>query len=186
VITTCLVTLAMTVTVHRDNGLLKRMRGTPLPVAAFVVGVVVSSLVTAVLLVALTSVMGRVLYQAPWPAHPLPLVVTVILGGSVFCAIGLALTVLIPNSDAAPAIVNICYLPLVFISGFFFSFSNTVVSDIAKVFPIVGFKEMMLIAYGAKPSATGWDVHDLPVLLLWGAGALFVTLRWFRWEPHRA
>ena len=186
VITTCLVNLAILVTVHRDNGVLKRMRGTPLPVAAFVVGLVVSALITAVLLVALTSLVGHVLYGSPWPAHPLPAVVTVLLGGTVFCAIGLALTVIIPNADAAPAIVNVIYLPLLFLSGFFFSFSNTLLDDIAKVFPAFGFKEMMLTAFGAKPSSTGWDVHDLPVLLLWGAAAMLVTLRWFRWGSRRA
>jgi len=186
VITTCLVNLTLTLTVRRDTGLLKRMRGTPLPVAAFVVGVVASSLITAAVLVVLTAVVGHLLYSSPWPVYPLPAVVTVLLGGTVFCVIGMALTVVIPNSDAAPAIVNISYLPLIFISGFFFSFSNAVLNDIAKVFPILGFKEMMLTAFGAKPSSNGWDVHDLPVLLLWGAGALVVTLRWFRWEARRA
>ena len=44
----------------------------------------------------------------------------------------------------------------------------------------------MVTAFGAKPSSTGWAVHDLPVLVIWGVVALLVTLRWFRWESRRA
>ena len=157
--------------IRRDAGLLKRMRGTPMPVAAMVVGVVVSALVTAVILVALTAAAGHVLYAAPWPVHWLPTAVTVILGGVVFCVLGMAITVVIPNADAAIAVINISYLPLLFISGFFFSFRNTVLNDIATVFPIYWFKEAMVTAFGAKPSAGGWDDEDLLVLLAWGAAA---------------
>ncbi len=186
VITTCYVNLSMGLCIRRDAGLLKRMRGTPMPVAAMVVGVVVSALVTAVILVALTAAAGHVLYAAPWPVHWLPTAVTVILGGVVFCVLGMAITVVIPNADAAIAVINISYLPLLFISGFFFSFRNTVLNDIATVFPIYWFKEAMVTAFGAKPSAGGWDDEDLLVLLAWGAGALLVALRFFRWMPRRA
>lgn len=186
VITTCYVNLAMHLSIRRDAGLLKRLRGTPMPPAAMVVGVVGSALVTAVILVALTSAVGHFLYSAPWPVHWLATTVTVILGGVVFCVLGMAITVVIPNADAAIAVINISYLPLLFISGFFFSFHNTVFNDIANVFPIYWFKEAMLTAYGARPSAGGWDLRDMLVLLAWGAAALLVALRFFRWMPRRA
>jgi ABC-2 type transport system permease protein len=185
VITTCFVNLAMAMSIRRDNGLLKRMRGTPLPSAAFVAGVVGSALITAILVVALTAIVGRVLYGAPWPAHWLAAVVTVVLGGVVFCVIGIAITAAIPNADAAPAVVNFSYLPVLFISGFFFSFSNTVLNAVANIFPIYWFKEAMLTAFGVKGAASGWDGQDLLILLGWGLAGLVVALRFFRWEPRR-
>jgi len=186
VITTCYVILAMSVVTRRELGLLKRVRGTPLPMPAFMVGIIGSALITAFITVVLTTLIGHFLYSAPWPAHWLATVVTVLLGGCVFCALGMAITLLIPNADAGIAVVNISYLPLLFISGFFFSFSNTVLNDIAKVFPIYWFKEMMLTAYGAKPSAGGWDTEDLWPLLAWTAFGVLVTLRFFRWMARRA
>jgi ABC-2 type transport system permease protein len=186
VITTCFSNLTIGVVNRRDNGLLKRLRGTPLPSAAFVSGVLGSALISAVIVVALTAVVGHLLYQAPWPAHPLPALVTVLLAGLVFCVIGLAITPFIPNADAAPAVVNFTSLPILFISGFFFNFNNAVFADIAKVFPIYWFKESMLIAFGAKPSSSGWNGQDLLVLLIWGVLGLAVTLRFFRWESRRA
>jgi ABC-2 type transport system permease protein len=186
VITTCYVNVAMTLCIRRDAGLLKRLRGTPLPPGAFVVGVAGSALTTAVILVGLTVVVGHLLYGAPWPAHWLAAVVTVVLGGAVFCALGMLITAAIPNADAAVAVVNFSYLPLLFISGFFFSFSNTVLNDIATVFPVYWFKEAMLTAFGAKPTATGWNIEDIWVLAVWGAAGVVVALRVFRWMPRRA
>ncbi|HXZ99665.1 MAG TPA: ABC transporter permease [Candidatus Binatia bacterium] len=186
VLTTCYVNLAMSVTNRRDAGLLKRLRGTPLPPAAYVVGVVGSALITALITVALTELVGHYLYSAPWPAHWLQSLVIVLLGGAVFCALAMAVTVLIPNADAAIAVVNISYLPLLFISGFFFSFNDTVLNDIAKVFPIYWFKEAMLTAFGARLSVSGWDGGDLLVLLAWGVVGLAIALRFFRWMPRRA
>jgi ABC-2 type transport system permease protein len=186
VITTCYVNLAMTLCIRRDAGLLKRMRGTPLPPAVMIVGVVGSALITALLVVALTSAVGHVFYAAPWPVHWLPTIAVVLLGGVIFCTLGMAITVVIPNADAAIAVINISYLPLMFISGFFFSFRSAVFNDIGNVFPIYWFKEAMLTAYGAKPSSGGWDGEDLLVLLAWGVAALLVALRFFRWMPRRA
>ncbi len=186
VITTCFVNLAMSMSIRRDDGLLKRLRGTPLPSAAFVAGVVGSALITAVLVVALTVLVGRIFYSAPLPAHWLPTVVTVLLGGIVFCVLGMAVTAFIPNADAAPAVVNFTYLPVLFISGFFFSFNITWLNDLAEVFPIYWFKEAMLTAFGAKPSASGWNGESLLILLGWGVVALVVALRFFRWEPQRS
>lgn len=185
VITTCFSNMAIVVVNRRDNGLLKRLRGTPLPSTAFVTGILGSALISAVIVVALTAVVGHLLYQAPWPAHPLAALVTVLLAGLVFCVIGLAVTAIIPNADAAPAVVNFTSLPILFISGFFFNFNNAVFADIAKVFPIYWFKELMLIAFGAKPSSSGWNGQDLLVLVIWGVVGLAVTLRFFRWESRR-
>jgi len=186
VITTCFVNLSLSMTIRRDNGLLKRIRGTPLPRAAFVFGVVCSALISALILVALTTLAGHFLYSSPWPVHWLPTLVGVLLGGVVFCVVGMAITVVIPNGDAAPAVVNFTYLPVMFISGYFFSFDNTVLNDIAKVFPIYWFKEMILTAFGAKPSSSGWDGSSILWLAVWGVAGLVVTLRFFRWESRRA
>jgi ABC-2 type transport system permease protein len=134
----------------------------------------------------LTAAVGHFLYQAPWPAHPLPALVTVLLAGIVFCVIGLAITAVTPNADAAPAVVNFASLPILFISGFFFNFNNAVFADIAKVFPIYWFKEAMLTSFGAEHSSSGWNGEDLLVMLIWGVVGVAVTLRFFRWESRRA
>ena len=186
VITTCFVSLTITVVIRRDTGLLKRMRGTPLPSAAFVAGILGSALISALIVVALTAIVGHLFYGSPCPVHPLPALVTVLLGGVVFCVVGLAVAALIPNADAAPAVVNALSLPLLFISGFFFNFNSPVLQDIAEVFPIYWFKESMLTAFGAKPSSSGWNGQDLLVLLIWGVVGLALTLRFFRWESRRA
>jgi ABC-2 type transport system permease protein len=186
VITTCFVNIAMSMSIRRDDGLLKRIRGTPLPAAGFIAGVVGSALITGVLVVALTAIVGRVIYSAPFPANWLPTVVTVVLGGIVFCVLGMAVTAAIPNADAAPAVVNFSYLPILFISGFFFNYDIAWLNDVAQVFPIYWFKEAMLTAFGVTPSSGGWNGESLLILLGWGAAGTVLALRFFRWQPQRS
>src|SRR5437588_796731 len=67
------------------------------------------------------GVFGRVFYNVHLPAgHKLlALAVALAVGAATFCAIGLAVTSLVPNVDAAPAVVNATIFPLLFISDVF-------------------------------------------------------------------
>ncbi|MBV8202162.1 MAG: ABC transporter permease [Acidobacteria bacterium] len=183
-ITTCFANLAIAMTIRRDSGQLKRLRGTPLPVGAFLAGVVGSTLITGVVAVALTIAIGALFYGAPLPATWLAVVITILFGGAVFCVLGMALTAIIPNPDAAPPLVNFSYLPLLFVSGFFYSFNIAWLNDVAKAFPFYWFKQALLSAYGIRPTASGWDGESLLVLLGWGIAGLLLALRFFRWQPR--
>src|SRR5438874_1191364 len=74
------------------------------------------------------------------PHHLLPLLITLLLGTAVFCALGLALAAFIPNGDSAPAISNLVILPLVFMSGTFFPIDqSSVLARVASYFPVRHF-----------------------------------------------
>ena len=187
VIGACFTNIASSLSLRRDSGILKRLRGTPLPSAVFMLGVVGSSLIVSVLLTGFTIVFGILVYGVHVPSHIGPLVATLAVGAMSFCALGLAMTVVIPNAEAAPAIVNAVLLPLVFISGTFFPVSSTsVLSTIANYFPVHHFITAMFTAFDpGHQSATGWAGNDLLIIAAWGVGGLIVAVRRFRWEPHR-
>jgi len=96
------------------------------------------------------------------------------------------ITVIIPNADAAPAIVNGVYLPLMFISGTFFPLSSSsVLAKIASYFPIRPF---VLASYNAmNPQVQGHPVREvwLVNLAIWCAVALVFAIRRFTWLPRR-
>ena len=113
----CFTNIAVTLALRRDNGILKRLRGTPLPPWAFIAGVVGSSIIVSIILALLTTGFGILVYGVNVPQHIDAAAVTIAVGALSFCALGMAMTIFIPNAEAAPAIVNGVFLPIVFISG---------------------------------------------------------------------
>ncbi len=144
VITACFNNIASAVSFQREDGILKRAHGTPLPGAAFLGARIVHAVLVAVLLVVITAAFGRAVYQAEVPTglSLARFIVTLLVGAAAFCALGLAATAVIPNADAAAPIVNAIILPVEFLSGIFIPFGNNTpawVLWVAKVFPVRHF-----------------------------------------------
>jgi ABC-2 type transport system permease protein len=179
--------LAINLTQDRERGLLKRVRGTPLPAPIFVAGRVGNSLVVSVMMVALVAVIGRLVYDVTIPTETLPAVaVTLAVGAFAFCCIGFALTAIIPSEDAAPAISNATVLPLYFISGIFIPDSEIPagVLHVADLFPIRHFFEAFFTAWDPNTTGAGFELGHLAIVAAWGVAALLLALRFFRWEPR--
>lgn len=188
VISATLQSLAINLAQDRERGLLKRVRGTPLPTATFVSGRVGNSLVVSLLMVVLVAVIGKLVYDVSLPDQTIPAVLlTLAVGAFSFCCLGFALTSAIPSEDAAPAISNATVLPLYFISGIFIPDSEIPegVLHVADVFPIRHFFEAFFVAWDPNTTGSGIEVGHLAVVLAWGLAGLVVALLAFRWEPRR-
>jgi len=102
-------------------------------------------------------------------------------------ALGVAFSHLIPNFDAAPAYVNIVFLPVIFISGVFYDVANAprFLHDIAEVLPLVHIIDGLsgALVTGATLSD---NLGDLAVIAAWGAVGAFFAARGFSWEGKRA
>ncbi len=180
--------LAINLTEDRERGLLKRIRGTPLPVAAFVAGRVGNSLVVSLLMVVLVAVIGRLVYDVSIPDQTIPaILITLAVGAFSFCCLGFALTAAIPSEDAAPAISNAVVLPLYFISGIFIPDSEIPqgVLQVADLFPIRHVFEAFFAAWDPGTTGSGLELGQLAIVAAWGLAGLLVALRAFRWEPRR-
>ncbi len=182
----CYTNLAMTLAGRRDNGLLKRKRATPLPAWAFISGMIASSVVLSILLVALTFGAGIAFFGVHLSASRIPAIaVALIAGAACFCALGIAIQTFIPNDDAAPAIVNATLLPLTFISGVWFPVDeDSGLAKVADVFPIRHFVNALFEATNG-PGTGGFAGKDLAWLAGWLVLGALVAVRRFRWEPGR-
>ena len=184
VMSACFVNLAITVTFRRDQGLLKRVRGTPLSPLGYLGGLVANAVVISVILAIIIIAFGVGAYGASLPRDWVGLVVTVLVGAAVFCILGLATTALIPNADAAPAIVNLIFFVLIVISGGFFPIASTsVLSQIAQVFPLRHFIDATFAAFDPRRNVSAFPWSDVGIT--WGAAGLVVATRWFRWEARK-
>jgi ABC-2 type transport system permease protein len=180
--------LAMTVSLARDQGLLKRVRGTPLPTWAFLSGKVLHAVIVGVILVVIVVAVGRVFYDVEVPTNTIPaVVVALIVGTAAFAALGLAMSALVPNADAAPAVVNAVILPLLFISDVFIPLENAPawLRAVGDVFPVKPFAETLHIAFNPFTEGAGFQWDELTVVAVWGVVGMVAAARFFSWEPRR-
>jgi ABC-2 type transport system permease protein len=177
--------LAIQLVLRRENGILKRLRATPLPPSTYVAALLSSTLIVFALQTIALLVLGRILYGTPFPHAVGSLVLAVVLGAAVFAALGVATASLIRSGDGSSAVVNFILLPMAFLTG---SFGPTrhyprFLRAIGDVLPLKYFVDLMNAVYlrshalWTKPGAIG-------VLAAWGAAGLVVAVFRFRWEPR--
>jgi ABC-2 type transport system permease protein len=188
VIYTCFNNVAISLCFSRDQGLLKRTRGTPLPTWSFLFGRIAHSVLLAILLVVIVTVVGALFYDVDIPTNTLPaLFLTLLIGAATFCALGLAITAIVPNADSSPAIVNVLILPLLFISDVFIPLQDAPawLTNFADIFPVKHLSTAMHTAFNPFATGTGFEWIRLLVMTGWMLGGLIVAIRFFSWEPRR-
>jgi ABC-2 type transport system permease protein len=186
VVSATFVALAYNLTFLREHGVLKRLRGTPMPAGAYLAGVAASAVSTVVLQLAVVIVAGHVVLGVAWPLDWPALLGFVVVGVVCFASLGVALSHAIPNSESAPAYVNAVFLPMLMIAGVFYDEENapTVLRDIAEVLPL---KHLVDGLSGAMVHGEGLAEHGvaLAVLGLWTVAGLILAIRGFSWEARR-
>ena len=181
----CFVNLAIMTPFRREMGLLKRVRATPLPPGVFLTSLVGSSLLIGALLSVVVTATGVAFYGVHfYGARLLPLLITFAVASASCCALGLALSTVVPNADAAPAIVNFIYFPIVFISGTFFPVNqSSVLARIASVFPVRHVILAVFAGFDPRRSGPSYEWGHLAIVAVWGVAGLVIAIRRFRWEP---
>ncbi|NNN02193.1 MAG: ABC transporter permease [Acidimicrobiaceae bacterium] len=184
VITACYNNIAIGLSIQRDSGVLKRTRGTPIPSSVYILGRLIHAVFVAIILVVITAAYGRLFYHASLPtgAPLFEFLVMLLVGTLAFCSLGFAITCVIPNADAAPAIVNASILPLLFLSGVFIPITSTAPSWmiwIARIFPVRHFT----LGMDAGFVGTTFNWMDVVVVAAWAVGGFLVSYRYFTWEP---
>jgi ABC-2 type transport system permease protein len=175
--------LSFTLPFYREQGILKRIVGTPLPRTTYLGGLIGSAITNAVVQVGLIVILGHVLYGVSWPQDWLALVVFTVAGVIAFASLGVAFAQLIPNEDAAPAYVNAVFLPAIFISGVFYDNKDmpSVLKGVAEALPL---KHVIDGLQGAIVTGKGIADHweALIAIGIWAAFGIYASVRWFRWE----
>ncbi len=181
VLATTFTALAFNLTLLRDEGVLKRIRGTPMPASAYLAGFIGSATLNAFLQVGLVVLIGNLLYGVDWPQDPLLLAAFTLLGVLCFAALGVAFSHVIPNEDAAPAYTNAVFLPLIFISGVFYS-ANDLPEALKLIAEALPLKHLIDGLSAAIVGGTGDVLGAAAVLGAWTLAGVVLAVRFFRWE----
>jgi ABC-2 type transport system permease protein len=174
--------------IQRDNGLLKRMRGTPLPGWAYVGGRVGSTVAVSAIMTVVMLVLGDVAFGVHLRAEAIPAVfLIVLLGAATFAALGIAAVSIIPNAEAAPVVANVLILPLTFISGIWYPMTNAPqwLLDVAKIFPVERLASALHVAFDPLNHGSPFSGNDLLWLAIWLAIGTRLAIGFWRRETAR-
>jgi ABC-2 type transport system permease protein len=180
VLGSCYGQLAVALAARRQNGILKRVRATPLPAWAYFAGLLAHCVLVSVVDIALIVGVGR-LYGVPFPSHWFAIAATLVLGAASFCALGVAVASVISNAEAAPAVAQLVLFPLLFVSGTYMPIHSELLNRISGYLPIRPFNEALTGPFAAH---AGTDWRHLAVLAAWGGVGAVVAVRRFRWCPR--
>jgi ABC-2 type transport system permease protein len=169
----------------RDQGIFKRVRGTPLPMSVFL-----GSWVASTVLAGLASVVA--MFAVAVPAFGVEIrpellpaaFVTLLLGGLAFTALGFAVASFVRRAETAPIVANLTLFPLLFISGVFFSGGDEPewLQRIANVFPLRHLVTAFTACFSPYTTGSGFSGHDLLSLAAWGVAGTVVAIRRFARE----
>jgi ABC-2 type transport system permease protein len=178
--------LAYNLTYLREHGILKRLRGTPLPSSAYLAGIAANAVANTVVQIAIVIVAGRLFFGIPWPGDWLALAGFLALGVVCLASLGVALSHAIPNSDSAPAYVNVVFLPMMLMAGVFYDEERApaLLRDAAEVLPL---KHLIDGLSGAMVTGEGLADNGVALLALcaWTAVGVVLAVRGFSWEARR-
>ncbi len=186
VMSTTFVALAMNMVFLREQGVLKRLRGTPLPSGAYLGGLAAHAITNTAIQLSFVIAAGALIFGVGLPENWLMLAVFVAAGVVCLGSLGVALSHAIPNFDSAPAYVNAIFLPVILISGVFYDAENApdFLRDVAEVLPLTHLIDGLSAAMvSGAPFAD--HLSDLAVVLVWAALGTVLAVRGFSWEARR-
>lgn len=180
--------LANLVPLRRDEGVLKRWRGTPLPPSLYIAGAVGAAVALAVVGVIIMLVVGVIAYDLEVDAAKLPAaLITFLVGVCAFAALGMAVAAAVPSAQAAATVANATILPLAFVSNVFIAVDDPPrwMEVLGDVFPLKPFVSSFQDVFNPLVDAPAFHWGRLAYVALWGVVGALVATRWFRWEPSR-
>ncbi len=197
IVSTSFLNLGIGIAQDRDDHTLKRLRGTPMPLSAYFVGKLVLVIVTGLAEVVLLLAVGRLFFHVTLPTTMAVWVTFawVFLLGTTGCALlGIAASRLSKSARSAPAVLNLIFLVLEFMSGVFIVPVTTLpkwMIDVASLLPLKwtaqGMRSVFLPDGMMSLEAAGTWEHLTTALVLagWCVAGLVLCLLTFRWTNRQ-
>jgi ABC-2 type transport system permease protein len=186
VMAACFNILAITLVNRREMGLLKRLRLSPIPTWALLTAIVLSSMIISAVEVVILLAVGRLGFNVHFPDNVGAFLVAIAVGMICFSALGVAMSTLVPNQDAAGPVISIVFFVLLFLSGLWFPLPpRSGLARFSSYFPVRHFISAVFAPFDTQKGASPWAWHDLFVVAVWGLVGAVVAVRRWTWSPRR-
>ena len=185
--------LAITIPMERDDGTLKRLRGTPMSVSSYFIGKALLVTILMIIQTILLLFFGSVVFDLNLPTDPMlwwNFTWLVIFGSACSAVLGIAFSVVPKSGRGASAVVSPIVIILQFFSGVFFVFTSLPVwmQQFAALFPLKwltqGMRSVFLPADFATQEVAGdWELGKTAlILIIWLVLGLLVAIKTFKWS----
>ncbi|MFG2729644.1 ABC transporter permease [Streptomyces canus] len=196
IMSTSFQSLGISIAVERDEKVLRRLRGTPMPPAAYFLGKIWLVLVTGVLETAILLLVGTTLYDIDLPSDAgkwFAFAWIFVLGLTGCALLGIAISSVPDSSKSASSVVVLPFLVLQFISGVYIAIDTIPdwMLNIGALFPLKwmcqGLRGVFLPdSAQVLEQAGGWEFGRTALVLgAWCVGGLLLCLLTFRWKNRR-
>jgi ABC-2 type transport system permease protein len=167
----------------KKRGILRRLWVTPIKPSDFILGQVAMRLVVVMLQICIIIGAGLLFFDFHFIGNFLELFLVGLLGAVVFLSIGFALAGISKSEDQVAPLANIISLPMMLLSGIFFSRNNLpgVIHTITDFFPLTYLADAMrgIAIDGATIPEV---IPQLLGLSIWCIISTTLAIRMFRWE----
>ncbi|MFD8738727.1 ABC transporter permease [Streptomyces sp. NPDC059618] len=196
IMSTSFQSLGISIAIERDEKVLRRLGGTPMPPAAYFFGKIWLVLVTGALETAILLTAGTTLYGVDLPSDPAKWADFgwIFVLGLMACALlGIAVSSVPKSGKSATSVVVLPFLVLQFISGVYISVDTIPdwMLNIGALFPLKwmcqGLRGVFLPDSAKVLEQTGdWEFGRIALVLgAWCVGGLLLCLLTFRWKDRR-
>jgi len=187
VMSTTFTALAYNMTFLREEGVLKRIRGTPMPGGAYLFGIAGNAVTNTALQIGIIVVAGKVFFGTGWPRDWGELILFVSVGVACFASLGVAFSHIIPNFESTSAYVNAVFLPVILVSGVFYDVSHVpgFIKGVAQVLPLTHLIDGLSGAM-VKGTGVGANISALGVVAAWSIMGILLAVRGFSWDQRRS
>ncbi|NQW20713.1 MAG: ABC transporter permease [Chloroflexi bacterium] len=184
---TGLFTVVFTLVRFKSQGVLRRMKATPIGAAHFLAGQLTTKAIVVVLQTYVLVIVGAIVLGVSVGAGRLgawfDLTILALLGGALFIAIGLAVSGWAKNEETAAPVANIISMPMMFLSGVFFPLSAMPdwLTRWSQYLPLTYLADGMraITVEGASITTLGSELLGLGV---WIVISFAIATKMFRWE----
>jgi len=188
--------LAIMIPLERDDGTLKRLRGTPMPPTSYFIGKILSVLACMIVQIVLLLLVGALMFGVDLPTDLgrwVTFTWVTLLGITGSTLLGIAFSSVPRSGRGASAMVTPIVLVLQFISGVFFIFNQlpSWMQNVASIFPLKwltqGMRSVFLPeSFASQEVAKSWEHGRVALMLtIWIVIGLVLALKTFRWERSR-
>jgi ABC-2 type transport system permease protein len=171
---------------HRSQGILRRIRGTPLPTGIFIGARITTQMVVALIQATLILVIAREVYHFTPVGNLWSLIPLLVLGELAFMTIGFFIAGVANTMEVASALTNIVSLPMMFLAGVFYPISQLprFIKPLADILPLRYLTSGLraVVVHGTPLTHLTNDFIALALVAV-VCGALAV--KFFRWEMPR-
>jgi hypothetical protein len=106
------------------------------------------------------------------------------VGSLALAAAGTAVTALLPSAQGVNQLLALTYIPLIIFSGGFGGLSG-LPHWLTTLMSYLPAQPMIDAVTRALEPAASMSGRDLAVLAAWAVGCLLLSVRFFKWDPHR-